>query len=555
LDKNSNEYKGKYKPLKNRFDNLSKSEARLIELQDTPDRPYFLWHLWFKDVFDEKGFDILIGNPPYIQLHKLGVETSEYEKAGFQTFARTGDIYCLFYELGNELLRPGGILCYITSNSWLKTQYGEALRKYLAENTNPLKLLNFEDTKIFHTATVETNILLLTKGVFNETLEAVAIHEDYTSNTPIENYFLLNSIKITEFDNDGWVILSKEDYEIKKHIEKVAKPLKDFNLRINFGVKTGFNAAFLIQSGTKENLFSQDHKNSEIIKPVLRGRDVEKYSINFDEQWIIATFPSLKLDIDNYPSVRDYLLTFGIERLEQTGKEYLIDGKKIKSRKKTGNKWFETQDQISYWRDLEKEKILWGELSDKPKSVYDNGKFYAEATLFMMTGEKLKYLLAILNSNIASWYFNTISTTSGMGTNRWKKYKIEKLPIPDIEDIAPFEILAEYLTILHDKTRLSVNPFVDNRSIATIFEDALNMMVYELYFEDHMKENEIDVLRFLDSNIFRDISQVETDERKAKIIGEAYSWLQQSGNPIRDRITLANIRSKDIIRKINSSTH
>jgi len=123
----------------------------------------------------------------------------------------------------------------------------------------------------------------------------------------------------------------------------------------------------------------------------------------------------------NYPSIKRFFLEFGLSRLEQNGNPY--------SRKKTNNKWFETQDSISYWKDFEKPKIIWGEISDRPKFTYDDSGFYAEATTFLMTGEKLKFLLGLLNSRVSEWYFNQISTTTGMGTNRWKKYKIELLPI------------------------------------------------------------------------------------------------------------------------------
>src|SRR5690606_28205296 len=125
------------------------------------ERPYFLWHLYFMDVFEQGGFDVMIGNPPYIQLTKFEKELEVYENADFDTFTRSGDIYCLFYEKGIDLLKKGsGVLSYITSNSWMKTKYGEPLRKFFVDKSNPKKLLNFEDTQLFPSATVEVNILI-----------------------------------------------------------------------------------------------------------------------------------------------------------------------------------------------------------------------------------------------------------------------------------------------------------------------------------------------------------------------------------------------------------
>ena len=141
--------------------------------------------------------------------------------------------------------------------------------------------------------------------------------------------------------------------------------------------------------------------------------------------YIIATFPSRNYNIDDYPAVRDYLLTFGIERLEQTGKHHIVDGVNITSRKKTHNKWFETQDSISYWDDFNRQKIVWGEISDKPKFVIDKiGEYFVEATTFMMTGEHLQYLLLFLNSRLSKYFFSKLGTTTGAGTVRWKKFKL-----------------------------------------------------------------------------------------------------------------------------------
>ena len=209
--------------------------------------------------------------------------------------------------------------------------------------------------------------------------------------------------------------------------------MKKWDISINYGIKTGFNDAFIIDKVTREKLICQDAKSAEIIRPILRGRDIKRYSYQFAELYIIATFPSLKYNIDDYPAVRNYLLSFGMERLEQTGVTHIIDGIPTKSRKKTRNKWFETQDSISYWDDFSKQKIVWGEISDKTKFALDNnGDYYCEATTFLMTGSHLKYLLCFLNSKFSEYYFSKIGTTTGVGTVRWKKFKIELLPVPII---------------------------------------------------------------------------------------------------------------------------
>ena len=227
------------------------------------------------------------------------------------------------------------------------------------------------------------------------------------------------------------MILSDIEQSIKRKIEAIGTPLRDWDISINYGIKTGCNEAFIIDGKKKDELIAADPKSAEIIRPILRGRDIKRYGFEFADLYIIATFPSKNYDIDDYPAIKEYLLSFGMERLEQTGKQYTINGEIIKSRKKTSNKWFETQDSISYSDDFSKQKIVWGEISDNPKFALDNsGEFYLEATTFMMTGEHLPYLLAFLNSTLSKYFFAKLGTTTGVGTVRWKKYKLEEFSIP-----------------------------------------------------------------------------------------------------------------------------
>ncbi|BAV07385.1 Type II restriction/modification system, DNA methylase subunit YeeA [Filimonas lacunae] len=543
-EKLNNKARAKLKDLKQDLVSFSVKRARLHDIQNTEEKPYFLWHVFFKDVFDNGGFDIVIGNPPYIQLQKMIKEANELEHAGYLTFTRTGDLYCLFYEQGNNLLKNNGVLAYITSNSWLKTQYGSLLRKYLTQYTNPLKLLNFEDTKIFHSATVETNILLFKKGHWEQKLKAVVFRSDYSSGDSIVNYYSSNSIELSDLSDEGWIILSRKEYDTKNEIEKKSILLKDLNMTINFGIKTGLNEAFIIDKKTYDELIELNPDNAKIIKPIIRGRNVKSYSYKFEEQYII--FTRRGINIDEFPEIRDHLYK-SYDRLKPRQ-----PGDKV-GRKPGPYKWYEIQDNVAYYTEFEKPKLVWGELSDKPKFAYDDKGMYPEATLFFMTGDNLKYLLSILNSRLASWYFNQITTTSGMGTNRWKKYKIEQLPIAFINSNSKkIEVASDYMLFLNDTTTPAVNSYTENENIAQVFEDTLNMMIYELYFEEHMKELEVDVLQFITEDTFPPLTKNPLEN--AQTVGRIYKWLQERDNPIRNRIISANINS-NYIRGINSTTH
>ena len=156
-------------------------------------------------------------------------------------------------------------------------------------------------------------------------------------------------------DSNSWVILSPIEQCIRHKIESIGTPLKDWDINIYRGVLTGYNDAFIISTEKRNEILAncrtegERQKTAELIRPILRGRDIKRYEYEWADLWIIATFPSRHYDIESYPAVKNYLLSIGIERLEQTGETYIINGKKIKARKKTSNEWFETQDSISYW--------------------------------------------------------------------------------------------------------------------------------------------------------------------------------------------------------------
>jgi hypothetical protein len=240
------------------------------------------------DVFEQGGFDVMIGNPPYIQLQKMGKETDILQDAGFETFARTGDIYCLFYEKGIDLLKKNsGVLSYITSNTWMRTKFGEGLRDYFTSKCNPEILLNFEDTQIFPSATVEVNILIAKRESWNKQLEAVAVKGDYKIGTSINDYLNKNGILLSDLSKESWVILSKCDYEIKNKISGTGTQLKDWNLQFFRGFLTGFNDAFFIDENKKNELLKIEPHLAEYIKPFLRGRNIKKYSYLFDDIYVL----------------------------------------------------------------------------------------------------------------------------------------------------------------------------------------------------------------------------------------------------------------------------
>lgn len=250
--------------------------------------------------------------------------------------------------------------------------------------------------------------------------------------------------------SDSWVILSPIEQSIKRKIEAVGTPLKDWDIQIYRGVLTGYNEAFIISTEKRNEILSncltadERSRTEELIRPILRGRDIKRYGYEWAELWLIATFPSRHYNIDEYPAVKQYLLSFGIERLEQTGKTHIVNGQKVKSRKKTHNKWFETQDSISYWEDFYKPKIIYPDICTFLSFELDTSYFYLSNTAYFLITEKeehLKYFLRVLNSSVMDWYYRTLSVQLGEKAVRMFSIYVLNIPIPPISDEPIEEIL------------------------------------------------------------------------------------------------------------------
>ena len=423
----------------------------------------FEWRIEFPEVLDAEGnflgFDCIIGNPPYIQLQSMGKSADVLECMGYITYARTGDIYCLFYELGMNLLTPNGFLCYITSNKWMRAGYGEALRGYFASKTNPIMLVDFAGIKIFDAITVEANILLSQKAANIFNTQACLVQDSNGLNN-LSDFVQQQGVKCNFADSIPWVILSPIEQSIKQKIESVGIPLKDWNIQINYGIKTGFNDAFIISTEKRDEILAncqtEDERvrTAELIRPILRGRDIKRYEYEWADLWIIATFPSRHYDIESYPAVKNYLLSIGIERLEQTGETHIVNGKKIKARKKTSNEWFETQDSISYWEDFSKPKIVWAELARTGNAfALDFGNNMVGNTGYILTvpsnnQDELLYLLAFLNSRSMLYSLNQITTRFDENGWRWLRQFVEQLRVPPL--INKNEILSIVATVTKD---------------------------------------------------------------------------------------------------------
>ena len=434
----------------------------------------FEWRIEFPEVLDADGnfigFDCVIGNPPYIQLQSMGTDADVLERMKYKTYVRTGDIYCLFYEQGMNLLKPNGCLCYITSNKWMRAGYGKELRQYFIAKTNPVLLIDFAGIKIFDAATVETNILIAKKESYTQNTLACII-----SNTDDLNKLSVlvqqQAVECNFAENDSWIILSAIEQSIKRKIEAVGTPLKDWDIRINYGIKTGFNEAFVITTDKRNEILAncqtedERTRTAELIRPILRGRDIKRYSYDWANLWLINTHNGIKgkiprIQIENYPAIKAHLDQYW---------------EKISTRADKGDTPYNLRN-CAYMEDFSKPKIVWGEISDKSKFAFDfSGEYIPEATTFYLNGEYIEYLLTALNSSVSEWLFSKTGTTTGVGTIRWKKYTIEQLIVAKPNYEQQKEHLAAFENLKSGK--MSVSDFKN-------FSNKLMYKIYELTNEE-----------------------------------------------------------------------
>ncbi len=471
-------------------------EISRVKGEDT-EQNYMEWMLEFPELLDEngrfEGFDVLVGNPPYIALGADGGRLRKrYQKRAYETFDSNGDIYFLFYERSLKLLRPEGLLCFITSDKWMRNDAAKKLRNYLVKNSQPLQLLDFPGQNLFKRATVVNNIILVRNKANQEiaTLCATTEGKDIDDVKNIGLFVEENQIHCQFAENQQWLILPDEKRNIMQKMLEKGKPLGKWeSIKFARGVVTGRNDAFIITNDQRSQILAncktdEEHQRTEtLLHPLIEGSDIHRYQHQWADKWVIGFYPTLHLDISNYPAVEHHLLfyakdwlisqghadiandeekmaEFGKLFLEQKGKTVIIDGKElkdangqpIKSRKKTAHKWFETSDNIAFYKEFKKIKIAWGNLNNRASCTWMPEEMHINAPAVMVT-PGTKYLLAVLNSRLADFFMQTIAVVRNGGYYEYKPQFVKLIPViehPSDEQIQEIESLVD-LAISGDK--------------------------------------------------------------------------------------------------------
>lgn len=485
------------------FANLKKEYDNIFNLESN--HP-FEWRFEFPEILDDdgnfKGFDLIIGNPPYIRQEELK-ELKPHLAKNYKVYKGTSDIYTYFYELGFNVLKDNGVLSYITSNKYTRAGYGEALREFLLKNVKFLEYTDLNGIKVFDSATVDTSILCFEKSkskdnkfkylaLSNEILKTCAydigLYKDFAE-------FSQNSLS-----KESFTFSDENTSALKAKIERIGTPLKEWHgLNIYRGILTGYNEAFIITTEKRNEILAnckdeaEKERTAKLIRKMLRGRDIKGYSYEWAGLWVIFIpwhFPNVEKpktmseneqDLkEQYPSLYKHLLSHK-ERLSKRNKE------------ETGIRyeWYCLQRWgANYYQEFEQEKIVYSEIVRKPQFYLDvNLNFYAEATSFILTGENLKYLIAFLNNDFVAFIFKTFYAGGNLGENgfRYKKAFLEKLPIPKIN--SKNQKLANELVNLVDEILKAKEQ--DKNANTQELENKINSLVYKLY---NLTEEEIKII-------------------------------------------------------------
>ncbi|QOQ99338.1 class I SAM-dependent DNA methyltransferase [Campylobacter lari] len=493
FSKNMFEFDFDESAAKKEFKKLKKLYESIFDLESA--NP-FEWRFEFSEVLDEdgsfQGFDLIIGNPPYIRQEDIKELKPNLAK-NYKVYKGTSDIYTYFYELGFNVLKQNGVLSFITSNKYTRAGYGEALREFLLKNTTLLEYIDLNGIKVFESATVDTSILSFEKAKAKDnSFKYLAPNTELLKENDfnIESILDFNKIAQNSLSKESFTFNDESTNALKAKIEKHGTPLKDwYGLNIYRGILTGLNEAFIITTEKRDEILAkckdeaEKERTAKLIRKMLRGRDIKRYSYEWAGLWVIGTFPSLKIDIEQYPSLKSYLSKF-LPRIKQSGEKGC--------RKKTSNKWFETQDSIAYYQEFEKEKIVYPNMNKEFIAFFDNEFLLLNQKCFILSHQsnnkkELLYLTALLNSNVNFYYFKQIGAKLGASGYEMSKIFVEKLPIPKINSKNE-KLVNELISLVDEILNLKEQ---DKKANTKTQEDKINSIVYKLY---NLTEDEIKII-------------------------------------------------------------
>ena len=407
-----------------------------------------------------EGFDVVIGNPPYISHDKISREVKPQLRRSYQSYQPFADASCYFIEKAVGLQNNRGVLSFITSNSYLRADYGAPIRKLLSNETAVHRVLNIEESQIFENAIVNVAIMVACKST-SYADSCVVVNAPFSGNH-FDEYVESKGFNYPQshFDSKPWNLLEPKLVQLQRKLERTGKTLEQLKAKIRLGIATGSNEAFLIDEDRKRELCNKNPINAVIIRPVLRGRDISRYSYSLSGDHILLTRNGVNVERD-YREIYEHFISFG---------------SKFRNRGAQGQHWTNLRA-CSFYDDFKREKIVWIELTDIGRFALCIEEVYLLNSAYFMlppTGMDSRFLLGILNSSTIRFYLGLIAVTSGMGVSRWINNYVKKFPIPT----AAYEKQASLVDLVNRILAAKhINPSADTRAL----EEEIDRLVYDLY--------------------------------------------------------------------------
>ncbi|MFZ0456749.1 MAG: DNA methyltransferase [Ignavibacteriaceae bacterium] len=439
----------------------------------------FDWDSEFREIMDKGGFNVVIGNPPYVRQELLG-KFKEYFESNYKVYNGIADLYSYFIERAVNLLKKDGYFSYIVSNKWIRANYGVQLREWVKKQ-NLLELIDFGDLPVFKQATTYPCILTITKNPFTEefdfakipNLKFVDLLEEVN-----QNKFKIN---LKNLDSSGWKLVDDKTSKLLKKILSIGIPLTKYvNGKINRGIITGLNKAFVIDESLKNKLIDNDPNSKKLLKPFLIGRDIKRYSPLYKNKFLILIprgfTKRFSNDLKNpwkwfnkeFPAIANHLIQFEIE---------------AKKRYDKGDYWWELRA-CEYYDEFEKSKIIYPNICKRNEFTFDSNSFYTNQKCFIISVDD-KYLLGLLNSSLFFFLFRSILPKLRGGFYEPGYVFLKDFPIVDadneikklistkVEEILKFNEEKQKVKIPQERTALQ-------RQIEAA-DKQIDQLVYRLY--------------------------------------------------------------------------
>ena len=436
----------------------------------------FVWQIEFPEVFQEGGFDIVIGNPPYVRQELIRSVRPVFERLFPEVYTGTADLYVYFYKRGTELLRTRGVLAYISSNRFLRVAYGRRLREFFSNRMCLHILLDFGSVSVFG-ASVDTCIVLVENSDPNGEAFSTATFRDEADILRLSDAFQECSFSINTWNlsSDGWALTSPEALTLLRKLEDIGMPLGEYvNNGFYMGVKTGCNAAFIINESVRRQLIAEDISSSELIKPVLRGRKLSRWKTMSVKEYLIAIASSVnkrwpwsdaRVDLEaeqifaeTYPAIYRHLNSY---------RERLI------TRDDQGRFYWELRS-CAYYAEFGKPKIVYTQTAKLLYACYDTEKAFGLNNVYFIPTRDLS-LLAILNSRLFDWYarhkFYNLNDPWRGGRLQFFAQYMKKVPIADMTSEQKMALSRLVKQILADSQSDGVREI----------ESEIDELVYQLY--------------------------------------------------------------------------